>query len=343
MQALFLVLTGVLLAGAIPEQNPVEILHLGDGREIKAPIVKETAEKIYVDLGFTIIGIPKKDVVRREAVNAETAAAGSESVEVEKGGLWRAESRREASVKENVERVAAAVVHVKTPSGSGSGFLINPDGYVITNDHVIQGETQVEVTIFEKEDGGLRKRKVKDVRIVGMNGYADLALLKLEGEEMKDLPFVPLGAGEYRVGETVFAIGNPLGMERSVSEGIVSTLNRPFEGLTYLQTTTQINPGNSGGPLFNLKGEVVGVTNMGYMFSEGLNFAIPVERVKWFLRNRQAFAYDKDNPNTGYRYLVPPRKRKVPEDEDSNKGPEAGVKTEKEAVDTAKKDKNETR
>jgi len=77
----------------------------------------------------------------------------------------------------------------------------------------------------------------------------------------------------------------------------------------YIQTNADINPGNSGGPLFNLSGEVVGVTNMGYIFFGGLGFAIPIDYVKHFIENRDAFAYDKDNPNTGYRYLQPDGRR----------------------------------
>ncbi|MCA9249717.1 MAG: trypsin-like peptidase domain-containing protein, partial [Phycisphaerales bacterium] len=84
-------------------------------------------------------------------------------------------------------------------------------------------------------------------------------------------------------------------------------------GLTYVQTTTQINPGNSGGPLFNERGEVIGVTNMGYLFAEGLNFAIPITYVIDFLKNRDAYAYDQDNPNSGYQYLeAPPRENDAP-------------------------------
>ena len=109
-------------------------------------------------------------------------------------------------------------------------------------------------------------------------------------------------------GDGVFAVGNPLGLERSVSQGILSTRNRNFEGLVYLQTDAAINPGNSGGPLFNLRGEVVGVTNMKATQGDNLGFAIPITYVKDFLRNREAFSFDKDNPNTGYRYLDPPRR-----------------------------------
>ena len=84
-----------------------------------------------------------------------------------------------------------------------------------------------------------------------------------------------------------------------------------MEGELYLQTTAQINPGNSGGPLFNLAGEVVGVTNMKITFGEGLGFAIPVELVKNFLDHRDAFAYSTDNPNNPYRYLEPPSRTKT--------------------------------
>ena len=106
----------------------------------------------------------------------------------------------------------------------------------------------------------------------------------------------------------MFAIGSPLGLERTVTEGIVSTKTRPMQGELYLQTTAQINPGNSGGPLFNLQGEVVGVTNMKITFGEGLGFAIPVVAVKYFLEHRDAYAYDNDNPSNPYRYLEPPNR-----------------------------------
>ena len=128
--------------------------------------------------------------------------------------------------------------------------------------------------------------------------------------EDKDAPrfrFVPLGNSDaLSVGERVFAIGSPLGLERTVTEGILSTKTREVGGLLYLQTTAQINPGNSGGPLFNLGGEVIGVINMKVTAGEGLGFAIPVESLKLFLDHRDAFAYSNDNPSNPYRDLEPP-------------------------------------
>jgi len=153
------------------------------------------------------------------------------------------------------------------------------------------------------------------VRIVALDARLDLALLKIEDAGDTVFPTVPLGdTQELTDGQTVFAIGSPLGLDRTVSQGIVSSRNRPLDGQLYIQTTTQINPGNSGGPLFNLRGEVVGISNMKAMIVgvEGLNFAIPVAVAKSFLRNRDAFAFDPRNSNAGFRYLAPPQPVKAP-------------------------------
>jgi serine protease Do len=111
-----------------------------------------------------------------------------------------------------------------------------------------------------------------------------------------------------RVGDTVYAIGAPIGLDRTVSSGIISVTNRTFEGRCHFQITTPINPGNSGGPLFNLRGEVVGVNSAGYRGFQGLNFAIPSKYVIDFLRNREAFALDTSRSENGVRYLPAPGK-----------------------------------
>src|SRR5204862_4413776 len=137
--------------------------------------------------------------------------------------------------------------------------------------------------------------------------------LKVEDKDAPKSKYVTFGSADgLAVGERVFAIGSPLGLERTVTEGILSTKTRQMQGDLYLQTTAQINPGNSGGPLFNLGGEVVGITNMKITFGEGLGFAIPIEGVKYFLDHRDAYAYSNDNPSNAYRYLEPPsRARKA--------------------------------
>ena len=143
-----------------------------------------------------------------------------------------------------------------------------------------------------------------------------MALLKIEGEGASGFPVVPLGRSiELNQGERVFAIGSPLGLERSVSEGIVSLRNRIISDRIHIQTTAEISPGNSGGPLFNYRGEVVGVNNMKVVSqgAEGLGFAIPVQTLKTFLENRDAYAFDPRNPNAGFRYLSPPTTSKPPQ------------------------------
>ncbi|MFM7836164.1 MAG: S1C family serine protease, partial [Planctomycetaceae bacterium] len=188
---------------------------------------------------------------------------------------------------------------------------INSRGYCVTNYHVIEGQTRVAVTIFHRgKEGDFERRAIRDVKILALNPHFDLALLEIPAQA--DMPFRPVALAPddaHREGDAVFAIGSPLGLERSVSEGIVSTRNRNMDGIVYIQTTAQINPGNSGGPLFNERGQVAGVINMKLEFGEGLGFAIPISYLKHFLNNRDAFAYDRTNPNTGYHYLLPPRRK----------------------------------
>jgi serine protease Do len=168
------------------------------------------------------------------------------------------------------------------------------------------------VEVYHQRQGQLDRKTYKQVRIVAMNKFADLALLKIDDKEAPKFKFVALGNSDpMTAGDRVFAIGSPLGLERTVTEGILSTKTRQMAGELYLQTTTQINPGNSGGPLFNLKGEVVGVTNMKITFGEGLGFAIPSESVKYFLDHRDAYAYANDNPGSAYRYLEPPTRTRT--------------------------------
>jgi serine protease Do len=254
---------------------------------------------------------------RREQ-KASPASSGME-VSQPKPGFYLAPNKAATvrSVRELVNQIGEAVVQVRTPSGLGSGFFLNEDGFLITNFHVIEGETQISVEVYHQTDGQLDRKTYKQVRIMALNKFADLALLKVDDKDAPRFKSVPLGSADVlSVGESVFAIGSPLGLERTVTEGILSTKTREMGGVLYLQTTAQINPGNSGGPLFNLSGEVIGVTNMKVSSGEGLGFAIPVESVKFFLDHRDAFAYSNDNPGNPYRYLDPPsRTRHTPVEE----------------------------
>jgi Trypsin-like serine proteases, typically periplasmic, contain C-terminal PDZ domain len=287
-------------------------LKLKNGAVIQGDILAERADRVVLDLGFTVLTVPRDEIDRITAENAPEAAEDESS-----GDLYRTSSGRPVlTVKENVERVAEAVVQVRTPVGLGSGFIIHPGGYVITNAHVVAGEYSITITQFRRGTAELDRAVYNKVRIIALDSQLDLALLKIDDlPEGVTLPTVSIGdSNALTEGQTVFAIGSPLGLDRTVSQGIVSSRNRPMGPQLYIQTTTQINPGNSGGPLFDLRGEVIGVNNMKAMMAgiEGLNFAIPSSVLKNFLRNRDAYAFDARNPNSGYRYLEPPRPVKAP-------------------------------
>ena len=288
-----------------------DTLSLKDDVSISGKILAEKTDTYFVDLGFTILTVPKSQVIKISKNIMESATPTTKpELEKTKKNLYYENSKgpSEQSVREWMQVLGESVVQVRTPSGLGSGFFINEEGHLITNYHVIEGETQISVEVYHQKSGALERKSYKNVAIIALNKFADLALLKID--DSKAPPFVPspLGSSDATsVGERLFAIGSPLGLERTVTEGILSTKTRVMESQLFLQTTAQINPGNSGGPLFNLKGEVVGVTNM-KIIGEGLGFAIPVETLKYFLNHRDAFAYDNDNPKNPYRYLAPPRR-----------------------------------
>jgi serine protease Do len=286
---------------------------LAGGAVVRGPVLKESSESLYVDLGFTVLTVPRASILQRRS-DAEAAAVADASGETRKG-LYSKASLAEITVKEAVEKFGEGVVLVKQPGALGSGFIIREDGYIVTNAHVVQGETTVTVTVYRKVEGQIEKKTYEKVKILSVNPFVDLALLQIDPTELGDTKLTKVFLGsidDVKQGQSVFAVGAPEGLERSVSEGIVSTTNRENRGMVYIQTTAQVNPGNSGGPLFNRKGEVVGVVAWKLLFSEGLNFAIPINYVQHFLDNRDAFAFDRDNPNNGRHYLPPPHKGEKP-------------------------------
>ncbi len=295
---------------------------LKQGQRLTGDILAEKETLVYLDIGIDVLSIPKDDILEYEYTSRsstqqrQSQTAGQSAVSTSASQLYTTANRPKTTIEKCVEAVSEAVVKVSTPAAIGSGFFINDQGYLITNYHVIERETRITVTVFEKAENGFEKTNFKKVKIEAINPFVDLALLKVEDLGDKKVKYAPLGdIDSLRVGQSVFAVGNPLSLERTVTNGVISTINRAFEGLVYIQTNADINPGNSGGPLFNLAGEVIGVTNMGYIFLGGLGFAIPVDYVRHFLDNRDAFAYDKDNPNTGFRYLQPASRtnKKTPE------------------------------
>jgi serine protease Do len=168
----------------------------------------------------------------------------------------------------------------QTKQALGSGFIISKDGYILTNHHVIDGAQVIKVNIT-----GVSKKY--DAKVIGDDPELDLAVLKINAD--KDLPTVKLGnSNQIQVGDWAVAIGNPYGLDHTVTVGVISAKGRPldigqakFKDL--LQTDASINPGNSGGPLLNLQGEVIGINTAINAEAQGIGFAIPINTVQQVL------------------------------------------------------------
>jgi S1-C subfamily serine protease len=187
-----------------------------------------------------------------------------------------------------IKKVGPSVVSIGVkklnPSGNspeqvaaGSGFIITPDGFVLTNNHVIEQASTVEV--------GLTDGTTVPGHVVGTDPMTDLAVLRVG---MNGLPAVELGdSGKLQVGQMAIAIGNPLGFQNTISAGVVSALGRTLRGQTgrlidnMVQTDVALNPGNSGGPLVDSRGRVIGINTAMISNAQGLSFAIPVNTAKW--------------------------------------------------------------
>ncbi len=161
--------------------------------------------------------------------------------------------------------------------GNGSGVIIDPKGYVLTNQHVIVGASEILVT--------LKEGKTVKAKVVGQDPQSDLAVLQIEGTT--PWPHVPLGdSDKARVGEWVMAVGNPFGLGITVTVGVVSatertlTIDRNRTFKNFIQTDAAINPGNSGGPLINARGEVIGINTAIIPYAQGIGFAIPVSSAR---------------------------------------------------------------
>jgi S1-C subfamily serine protease len=215
--------------------------------------------------------------------NGQPQESGEVSQPADDRELLDAYSR---AVVDVVEAVTPSVVSIRilaetprgpTGEGAGSGFVVAPDGFVVTNDHVVDRAKQVTVVFT---DG-----KELAARVVGTDPATDLALLRVpEG----GLPAATIGASEsLRVGQMAIAIGNPLGFQSTVSAGVISALGRNLRGRSgrlienVIQTDVALNPGNSGGPLVDSHGRVIGVNTAMIQFAQGLCFAIPSSTMTW--------------------------------------------------------------
>ncbi|MEM5343024.1 S1C family serine protease [Paraburkholderia azotifigens] len=204
------------------------------------------------------------------------------------------------TVIDALERVRAAVVYItverRVPgaperharAGTGSGFIFTPDGYLLTNSHVVHGATHIRVQLAD----GTRF----DADLVGDDPHSDLAVLRIGSRE--PLPHVALGeSGKLRVGQIAIAVGNPLGLEQTVTAGVVSALGRSLRSdsgrMIYdvIQTDAALNPGNSGGPLINSAGQVIGVNTAIIPGAQSISFATAIDTAKWVIM--QIFAHGR--------------------------------------------------
>ena len=290
-------------AAEVVQVGEIVTMKLSGGAQLTATLLQKTDDRIVVDLGHEVLTFDAKRVL---SISSPEHQAKGQRSEREFYTLGRLD---EMPVPQLVKRFGDAVVTVKTPSGMGSGFLISKDGHLITNYHVVEKELKVIVTVFQKKKQGYEKRQLKRVKILALNPLRDLALLKLDKKELGDFDLKHVVIAEkssVRVGDLIFAIGNPLGLERTVTQGIVSSTTRTLGQLRFIQTDASINPGNSGGPMFNARGEVVGVVCAGYTFFSGLAFGIPATDLVDFLQHRDAFLFDPTQPQNGVKYFAPP-------------------------------------
>jgi S1-C subfamily serine protease len=185
-----------------------------------------------------------------------------------------------------VDEIGPAVVSINVGrrgwmgQGAGSGVLVAPDGYLVTNAHVVDGATRIHVDLV---DG-----RTLEGRVVGKDAPSDLAVVRISTDN-RSLPWIKMGTSTLRVGQLVIAIGNPFGFSSTVSTGVVSSLGRSLRGHegrlveNLVQHTAPLNPGNSGGPLVDFRAELVGINTAMIHRAQGLSFAIPSQTVSWIV------------------------------------------------------------
>lgn len=211
---------------------------------------------------------------------ADSLIQTNEFLNSELGALTEEFSLLKATAGEDfsgiIEESIKSVVTIRTDSGQGTGFIITSNGYIVTNAHVLaddQGRLATGIEAITSQQTRL------SVKFIGFDSQLDIALLKISGQYKA----LKLGnSNEIQVGEKVIAIGNPLGLQFSVSEGIVSAIHRPgINGINaYIQTDAALNPGNSGGPLINKQGKVIGINNFKISGGENLGFSLESNYIK---------------------------------------------------------------
>ena len=299
---LFVMVLAMTFANITAAGEQVTVTLVG-GAKVTASLLRESDEGIVLDLGYEVLNIPQKKIL-----DIDRNSTGSKVQSQSDRGIFTTAKLEAADLPVLVQKFGDAVVMVKNATGRGSGFIISRQGHLITNYHVVEGHTKLLVTMFRKTDTGYEKHELKKVKILALQPLRDLALLQLDPSEIPgDMPqpVVINDRDDLHVGDLIFAIGNPLGLERSVTQGIVSSTTRTIGHLRLIQTDAASNPGNSGGPLFNARGEIVGVVCAGATSFDGLAFGIPGSDLVDFLLHRETYLYDSAQPQICVTYLAP--------------------------------------
>lgn len=256
-------------------------------------VITVTGLRSFPQILFPLLSVPNSDLITEPSISPSTDNAHNfVSAAVKRVGASVVRIDTERTIKNPLsdlfsdnpwfrdffgENTFEQLPREYRQRGQGSGFIIDPKGIILTNAHVVSGADTVMVSL---RDGRNFEGKVR-----GIDRVSDLAVVKIDG---KNLPTAPLGnSSQLEIGDWAIALGNPLGLDNTVTLGIISTLNRssaqvgiPDLRLDFIQTDAAINPGNSGGPLLNERGEVIGINTAIRAGAEGIGFAIPIDNAK---------------------------------------------------------------
>jgi len=262
---IFMIVSGILIAGIIAKQTQMQ----KDINEKIDGLQADTQNK-FNELTSNLIETKNS----LQSLNTQVS-----SIDKEFNAL---KSSVSADFSGIIEDAVKSVVTIKTNVGQGTGFIISDDGYIVTNAHVLADSNGY---LAQGIKAVTSEQVEKSATFIGYNSNLDLALLKIGGTYQS----IELGnSDDLKIGEKVIAIGNPLGLQFSVSEGIISAINRDVasNGLpAYIQTDAALNPGNSGGPLINKEGKVVGINNFKISSGESLGFALESNYIKEAVNN----------------------------------------------------------
>lgn len=295
----------IIISVFITQILTAETITLADGSKITSPNIKNGDTEFSINVGeetYAFSGESSKDFIISKPHYYFQAD----------------EKKADLSYKDLIKEIGSSVVTVLAEGGQGSGFIIHPDGYVITNQHVVNGsyKKKLKIKYHSTQNGIIKHEQFNKIRVIAVSYRYDIALLKIEGFEKRNFPFVSIAvANTIEKGEEVVAVGAPRGMERTASKGFVGLSHRVYDQMTqkhklfqvvYIQHTAEINPGNSGGPLFNMKGQVVGINSIGARNSDGMGYAISSDFLKYFLSNQELYKLSAKNMTSTYNYLSPP-------------------------------------